>query len=181
MSMQLAEAPVAEAPVAKAAAPGSAAEIRARADRARIRLARLTLWFPVAGSLIIIANIAMVVWRDGPMPDPMATAAAFLQLWGLYGPYLVAITAYLWAQSRVPTGSEKAPNGWQMSVLAHGFTMQLIILIYSVPLLIYLVGPTFEISNKLMGVYQSTVHTFTAAAITYFFARPEGDASPSKR
>lgn len=185
MAMELANAPVAAAPAAEATAaeapaPGSAAEIRARADRARARLARLTLWFPVAGSLIIIANVAMVVWRDDAMPDPMATAAAFLQLWGLYGPYLVAITAYLWAQSRVPTGSEKGPNGWQMSVLAHSFTMQLIVLIYTVPLLIYAVGPTFEVSNKLMGVYQSTVHTFTAAAITYFFARPEGDAAGKK-
>jgi hypothetical protein len=68
-----------------------------------------------------------------------------------------------------------------MSVLAHGFTMQLIILIYSVPLLIYLVGPIFEVSNKVMGVYQSAVHTFTAAAITYFFARREGEAGAAKK
>jgi hypothetical protein len=163
-------------------ATGTPAELRAQADQARARLARLTLRFPIAGSVIIIASSVGVYWLDGTTPDPATTAAALVQLWGLYGPYLVAITSYLWVQSRVPTSSEKAPNGWQMAMLAHSFTMQLIILIYSVPLIIYIAGAkSMDGANEVMGVYQSAVHTFTAAAITYFFARPEGEAPAKKR
>lgn len=159
---------------------GSRAEVRERADRARRRLAQLTLWFPVAGSVVILSRMGVVLARDGALPEhmPGEIASAFVQLWGLYGPYLVAITAYLWAQQKVHTGAEKAPNGWQMSVLAHSFTMQIIILVYVVPLLIYATIETTETANKIMAIYQSAVHTFTAAAITYFFARPEQDAAP---
>ena len=160
-------------------AKGTRAPVRERADRARTRLAHFTLWFPVAGSVIILSRIGVVLLRDGAMPDgmPGEVAAALVQMWGLYGPYLVAITAYLWTQQKVSTGAEKAPNGWQMSVLAHSFTMRLIVLVYAVPLLIYaLVDPT-ETANRIMAIYQSAVHTFTAAAITYFFARPEQDAA----
>lgn len=162
-----------------ARARGSRAQVRERADRARRRLAQLTLWFPVAGSVVILSRMGVVLARDGALPDEMpgAVAAALVQLWGLYGPYLVAITAYLWAQQKVSAGAEKAPNGWQMSVLAHSFTMQLIILVYTVPLLIYATIETTETANKIMAIYQSAVHTFTAAAITYFFARPEQDAA----
>lgn len=166
------------------ATPGTPAELRARADQARARLARLTLAFPVAGSIIILGGATLSRILDGPgaAPDTGTIASALVQLWGLYGPYLVAITAYLWAQSRVQTASEKAPNGWQMGVLAHSFTMHLIILIYTVPLLIYLAGAqTLQGANDVMSVYQSAVHTFTAAAITYFFARPEGDAPAAKK
>lgn len=164
-----------EVPIAVKPRPARAV-IRERADNARKWLARLTLWFPVAGSVIILANAAVRVWIDGEALDAVGLSSAFVQLWGLYGPYLVAITAYLWAQSRVPTTSEKAPNGWQMSVLAHSFTIQLIVLVYSVPLVVYAVSSDWETANKIMGVYQSAVHTFTAAAITYFFARPEQEA-----
>jgi hypothetical protein len=164
-----------EVPVVVKAKP-TRAVIRERADNARKWLARLTLWFPVAGSVIILANAAVRVWIDGEALDAVGLSSAFVQLWGLYGPYLVAITAYLWAQARVPTTSEKAPNGWQMSVLAHSFTIQLIVLVYSVPLVVYAVSSDWETANKIMGVYQSAVHTFTAAAITYFFARPEQEA-----
>lgn len=160
-------------------AKGTRVQVRERADRARTRLAHFTLWFPVAGSVIILSRIGVVLARDGAMPDgmPGEVAAALVQLWGLYGPYLVAITAYLWTQQKVSAGAEKAPNGWQMSVLAHSFTMRLIVLVYAVPLLIYaFVDPT-ETANKIMAIYQSAVHTFTAAAITYFFARPEQDAA----
>lgn len=161
-------------------ARGSRAQLRERADRARRRLAQLTLWFPVAGSAIILSRIGVVLLRDGALPEgmPGEVASALVQLWGLYGPYLVAITAYLWAQQKVDTGAEKAPNGWQMSVLAHSFTMQLILLVYTVPLLIYAIVDPTETANKIMAIYQSAVHTFTAAAITYFFARPEQDAAP---
>jgi hypothetical protein len=159
---------------------GTRAEVRERADRARRRLAQLTLWFPVAGSVIILSRMGVVLARDGALPEqmPAEIASAFVQLWGLYGPYLVAITAYLWAQQKVHTGAEKTPNGWQMSVLAHSFTMQIIILVYVVPLLIYATIETTETANKIMAIYQSAVHTFTAAAITYFFARPEQDTAP---
>lgn len=161
-------------------AKGTRKEVRERADRARMRLAQLTLWFPVAGTAIILSRVAVVLGRDGAMPEQMPgeVAAALVQMWGLYGPYLVAITAYLWAQQKVHTGAEKAPNGWQMSVLAHSFTMKIIILVYVVPLLIYAIVPTTESANRIMAIYQSAVHTFTAAAITYFFARPEQDAAP---
>lgn len=160
----------------------NAREIRARADHARTRLAHLTLAFPVFGSVCILATVVIEIAGNGRRPDTAAVFAAFVQLWGLYGPYLVAITAYLWAQGRTSTGSEKAPNGWQMSVLAHSFTMRLIILVYSVPPLIYLVsGRDLEGANRIMGIYQSAVHTVTAAAITYFFARPEEGRAGAKK
>jgi hypothetical protein len=161
-----------EVPVAQKARH-TGADVRQRADNARQRLAQFTFWFPVAGSVIILASAAVRVWVDGGTLDRGAMSAAFIQLWGLYGPYLVAITAYLWAPTRVKTIAELSPNGWQMSVLAHRFTTQLIVLVYSVPLVVYAVTPDWETANKIMGVYQSAVHTFTAAAITYFFARPE--------
>lgn len=169
-----------EVPVAAQAKPARA-DTRERADNARKWLARLTLWFPVVGSVIILANTAVRVWIDGGELDAVGLSSAFVQLWGLYGPYLVAITAYLWAQARVQTASEKTPNGWQMSVLAHSFTMQLIVLVYSVPLVVYAVSPDWDTANKIMGVYQSAVHTFTAAAITYFFARPDEDGRKAPR
>jgi hypothetical protein len=160
-------------------AKGTRAQVRERADRARTRLAHYTLWFPIAGSAIILARVGLVLWRDGAMPDEMPgeVALALMQMWGLYGPYLVAIFAYLWAQQKVSSGAEKVPNGWQMSVLAHSFTMQLILLVYAVPLLIYAIAYPPETANKIMAIYQSAVHTTTAAAITYFFARPEQDAA----
>lgn len=157
------------------------ADIRTRADAARGRLAQLTFWFPVAGTVVILASGAVRVWVDGEPLDRMAMSAAFIQLWGLYGPYLVAITAYLWAPGRVKTIAELAPNGWQMTVLAHRFTTQLIVLVYAVPLVVYALTPDWETANKIMGVYQSAVHTFTAAAITYFFARPEEAPSAGRR
>lgn len=163
-------------------AKGSRAELRERADRARRRLAQMTLWFPVAGSVVILARpgIASLLHSEN-QPSPGQLASALVQLWGLYGPYLVAITAYLWARKRVATGAEKAPNGWQMSVLAHSFTMQIILLVYTAPLLIYASIFPIDAANRVMAIYQSAVHTFTAAAITYFFARPEEDATaPAK-
>lgn len=170
-----------EAPVAAKLKP-TRADVRERADSARTWLARLTLWFPVAGSVIILASTGVRVWIDDGEVDAMGMFSAFVQLWGLYGPYLVAITAYLWAQARVSTPSERTPNGWQMSVLAHSFTMQLIVLVYSVPLFVYALSPDWETANKIMAVYQSAVHTSTAAAITYFFARPEEDGrKPARR
>lgn len=153
----------------------TARAMKARADLARTRLAHMTLAFPLAGSVCILATVMVDVAGNGRSPDTAAVVAALMQMWGLYGPYLVAIMAYLWAQNRTPTGSEKAPNGWQMSVLAHSFTLRLILLIYSVPLFIYLfAGRDLEGANRTMAMYQSAVHTVTAAAITYFFARPEG-------
>lgn len=162
---------------------GSRAELRERADRARRRLAQMTLWFPVAGSVVILSRVVVAWLLNDEVPEEMPgqIAAALVQLWGLYGPYLVAITAYLWAQQKINTGAEKAPNGWQMSVLAHSFTMQIIVLVYTVPLLIYATIETTGAANRIMALYQSAVHTFTAAAITYFFARPEEDAAPPAR
>ncbi|HEU4882449.1 MAG TPA: hypothetical protein VFT45_09400 [Longimicrobium sp.] len=167
--------------VQSAARPrGTRRQARERADLARRRLAHLTLWFPIAGTAIILVRIAIVLQRDGAIPDgmPNEVAVALVQLWGLYGPYLLAITAYLWAQQKVETGAEKTPNGWQMSVLAHSFTMKLILLVYSGPLLIYAIADPTSTANKVMAIYQSAVHTITAGAITYFFARPEQDAAP---
>lgn len=154
------------------------AEVRSRADRARKRLAQMTLWFPIAGSAVILSRVPVAFLLHATPPQPAGLVAGLVQLWGLYGPYLVAITAYLWAQQKVDTGAERAPNGWQMSVLAHSFTMQIIILVYAVPLLIYGAISPIESANKVMAIYQSAVHTFTAAAITYFFARPDEDAPP---
>jgi riboflavin transporter FmnP len=154
----------------------SHAALRDRADHARRRLAQMSLWFPLAGSVVILIRPALAFLMNGDAAAPGELISAVVQLWGLYGPYLVAITAYLWAQQKVATGAEKAPNGWQMSVLAHTFTMQIIIVVYVVPLFIYAIIWPIETANKAMALYQSAVHTFTAAAITYFFARPEQDA-----
>ncbi|HYR12575.1 MAG TPA: hypothetical protein VEQ60_32600 [Longimicrobium sp.] len=158
-------------------AKGTRAQVRERADRARTRLAHFTLWFPLAGSVVILIRPVVAFQLNGDSATPGELISALLQLWGLYGPYLVAIFAYLWAQQKVSTGAEKAPNGWQMSVLAHSFTMQIIIVVYVVPLFIYAIIWPIETANKAMALYQSAVHTFTAAAITYFFARPEQDAA----
>ncbi|HEX2079586.1 MAG TPA: hypothetical protein VHG08_17805 [Longimicrobium sp.] len=153
-------------------------DVRARADNARRRLVQMTLWFPVAGTLVILANVFFSGRDDEPDFNPTTLLAAIVQMWGLYGPYLLAISAYLWAQTRVSTGAEKAPNGWQMAVLAHSFTQQVIILVYTVPLILYGAVSDLDAANKVMGVYQSAVHTLTAGAITYFFARPVKETDP---
>lgn len=148
-------------------------DLAVRADDARKRIASWTLTFPMVGTAIVVINVLVQIFGNRERPSLLEVTSAIVQVWGFYGPYILAVLAYLHATGRQPTISELAPNGWQMHVLAHSYTMKIILLIFTIPLVIYAITLNFEVANQVMSAYLAGVHTVAGAAITYFFGRPQ--------
>lgn len=157
---------------ASGAVAASDQDLIRRADQARARIASWTLNFPILGTLLLLAGVAWDGYNNRA-PNVLDVFAALFELWGFYVPYILAIFAFLHAARAVNPNAGIQPNGKQMALLGHRFTLKVIFLLYSVPIVIFLVSPSYSVAVKLLGIYLGVIHSVAAAALGYFFGQPD--------
>ncbi|HEV7588588.1 MAG TPA: hypothetical protein VGO40_10770 [Longimicrobium sp.] len=131
----------------------------------RMYLAAITFVFPLLCVLYANRQYDKIPAEIPPEIPPPATYGTIV---GIYMPLFAAIAAYIWA-TRPIRRRNAAPHGFAMALFRDLFTIVVVTVLLSIPVLMYRVDEHIQTVNTYLVWYQTIITAGAGAAFAYYF------------